>query len=305
MVYRRLVFIPRRATVDESLGVAASYRRSLGISTSRKDGVAPYSALIARDTQPNPNRGSKKLLDRFHDKMRSLHYALATENSYRHWIVEFLRFHRECGRWRHPTDMGKPEIEAFLTHLATDRNVAAKTQNQAFWAILFLYKQVLDIELPTIDALRAKERRRLPVVLSQEEVARLIVYVDGGGGLYRLMVELTYGAGLRLLECCRLRVKDVDFGRRQLIVREGKGDKDIRVFSRPDKLKAWCEKNDVDFEERKHLIIDPERRPRNDVNHRGLHTLAPSFGQRNLRIHVIVFHGSLDHVALWASDLAS
>jgi len=101
---------------------------------------------MARDAQPNPNRGSKKLLDRFDDKMRSLHCALATgpwqrspatEKSYRHWIVEFLRFHRDCGPWRHPTDIAKPEIEAVLPHLATDRNVAPKTQNQAFSAILF------------------------------------------------------------------------------------------------------------------------------------------------------------------------
>ena len=178
---------------------------------------------------PAPNRRSERLLDQFRDKMRSLHYALATEKSYRHWIVEFLRFHRVSGGWRHPADMGKLDIEAFLTHLAIGRKVSASTQNQAFSAILFLYKQVLDIELPTIDALRAKERRRLPVVLSQDEVARLITHVDGGGALYRLMVELTYGAGLRLLECCRLRAKDVDFDRRQLIVREGKGDKDRAV----------------------------------------------------------------------------
>jgi integron integrase len=160
--------------------------------------------------------------------MRSLHYALATEKSYRHWIVEYLHFNRSGAQWRHPANLGKPEIEAFLTHLAINHKVSAKTQNQAFSAI-FLYKQVLKIELPTIDALRAKESRRLPVVLSQKEVARLIADVDGGGGLCRLMVELTYGAGLRLLECCRLRVKDVDFARHQLLVREGKGDKDRAV----------------------------------------------------------------------------
>ena len=199
------------------------------VRTLPKDGATPYSVSITGDTQPYPSYGSKKLLDQFADKMRSLHYAIATEKSYRHWIVEFLHFHRSADQWRHPTDMGKYEIEAFLTHLATDRKVSAKTQNQAFSAILFLYKQVLKMELPTIDALRAKESRRLPVVLSQDEVARLIAHVDGGGGLYRLMVELTYGAGLRLLECCRLRVKDVDFGRHQILVREGKGDKNRAV----------------------------------------------------------------------------
>ena len=97
--------------------------------------------------------------------MRAQHYALATEKSYRHWIVEFLRFHRSGDEWRHPGDMGKVEIGAFLTHLTTDRHVAAKTQNQAFSAILFLYRQVLGTDLPAIDALRAKESRRLPVIL--------------------------------------------------------------------------------------------------------------------------------------------
>jgi integron integrase len=176
----------------------------------------------------------RKLLDRFRDKMRSLHYSLATEKAYRYWIVEFLRFHRDGDEWKHPTILGKPEIETFLTHLATHRKVSAKTQNQAFSAILFLYKHVLQLEFPTIDALRAKQSRRLPVVLSQQEVARLIEHVEGGGGIYRLMVELMYGAGLRLLECCRLRVKDVDFDRRQLTVREGKGDKD-RAVPLPDR----------------------------------------------------------------------
>jgi len=183
--------------------MATSYRKTVAISSAGKDGAAPYSVPISGDTRPNSSRGGKKLLDQFHDKMRSLHYALATEKCYRHWIVEFLHFHRAGSEWRHPAKMGKPEIEAFLTHLAINRNVSAKTQNQAFSAILFLYKQVLEIELPMIDAIRAKESRRLPVVLSQNEVALLIACVEGGGGLYRLMVELTYGAGLRLLECCR------------------------------------------------------------------------------------------------------
>ncbi|MCA9248960.1 MAG: integron integrase [Planctomycetales bacterium] len=170
-----------------------------------------------------------KLLARFRDKMRTMHYALSTEKSYRNWILEFLRFHRKGDTWRHPGEMGKEEIEAFLVHLATKRRVTAKTQNQAFCAILFLYKHVLEIELPKIDALRAKESRRLPVILSQGEVTRLIAHLEGGGGLYRLMIELVYGAGLRLLECCRLRVKDVDFERNQLLIREAKGDKDRAV----------------------------------------------------------------------------
>ncbi len=160
--------------------------------------------------------------------------ALATEKAYRHGVVEFLRFHRDGDEWKHPATLGKLEIEAFLTHLATHRKVLAKTQNQAFSAILFLYKRVLETDLPSIDALCAKQSRRLPVVLSQQEVACLIDRVEGGGGVYRLMVELTYGAGLRLLECCRLRVKDVDFDRRQLTEREGRGDKD-RAVPLPDR----------------------------------------------------------------------
>jgi site-specific recombinase XerD len=114
--------------------------------------------------------------------MRSLHYALATEKAYRHWIVEFLRFHRDGDDWKHPATLGKPEIEAFLTHLATKRRVSAKTRNQAFSAILFLYKHVLELEFPTIDALRAKQSRRLPFVLSQQEVARLIENVTARQG---------------------------------------------------------------------------------------------------------------------------
>ncbi len=142
--------------------------------------------------QPASVLKDRKLLDQFRDKMRSLHDALSTEKAHRHWIVEYLRFHRDGHEWKHPATLGKPEIEAFLTYLAIKRNVSAKTQNQAFSAILFLYKHVLELELPKIDALRAKQSRRLPVVLSQPEVARLIENVEGGGGIYRLMVELTY-----------------------------------------------------------------------------------------------------------------
>jgi integron integrase len=214
--------------------MATSYRQSSTNASIGKGGAAPYNTPFSGDMQPTRVPQDRKLLDQFRDKMRSLHYSLATEQAYRHWIVEFLRFHRVGDEWKHPTILGKPEIEAFLTHLATHRKVSAKTQNQAFSAILFLYKHVLKLEFPTIDALRAKQSRRLPVVLSQQEVARLIEHVEGGGGIHRLMVELTYGAGLRLLECCRLRVKDVDFDRRQLTVREGKGDKD-RAVPLPDR----------------------------------------------------------------------
>lgn len=129
--------------------------------------------------------------------------------------------------------MGAPEIEGFLTYLAVEKNVAASTQNQAFSALLFLYQKVLEIELRRIDAKRATRPPRLPVVLSVDEIRDVL---DGIEGFYRIMAELMYGSGLRLLECCRLRVKDVDFDRRQIIVNEGKGDKD-RAVPLPERLK--------------------------------------------------------------------
>jgi len=116
--------------------MTTAYRRPTASTSVRKDGAAPLRRPFSGDTQPRSNCGSKKLLDQFREKMRALHYALATEKSYRPWIVEFLRFHRTGGEWRHPTEMGKAEIEAFLTYLAIDRHVAAKTQNQAFSALL-------------------------------------------------------------------------------------------------------------------------------------------------------------------------
>lgn len=122
--------------------------------------------------------------------------------------------------------MGKPELERFLTHLAVEQKVSASTQNQALSALLFLYQKVLDIELLSLDAVRAKRSDRLPVVLSVQEMRDLL---DRMEGIYRLLAELLYGTGMRLLECCRLRVKDVDFDRGQIIVRDGKGEKDRAV----------------------------------------------------------------------------
>jgi site-specific recombinase XerD len=137
-----------------------------------------------------------KLLDQVRHIMRLRHYAYSTEQSYVDWIRRFILFHNR----RHPQEMGKEEIEAFLTHLAVQGHVAASTQNQAYNAILFLYRRVLELQLPTIDALRAKRPRRFPVVLSRDEVREVLRHITGAGGLYRLMAELLYGAGLRLLE---------------------------------------------------------------------------------------------------------
>ena len=180
--------------------------------------------------KPNGESPAKpRLLDQVREKLRLRHYAKRTEEAYVDWIRRFIVFHK----MRHPREMGIGEVEAFLTHLAVASKVAASTQTQALCGLLFLYKHVLKIELPHVNAVRAKRPERLPVVLSVAEVRRVISFVAPGVG--RLMVELMYGTGMRLLECCRLRIKDVDFERRQIIVREGKGDKD-RAVPLPDRL---------------------------------------------------------------------
>ncbi len=154
--------------------------------------------------------------------MRLLHYSIRTEEAYLDWIRRFILFHNK----QHPAKMGAPEIETFLTDLAVNAKVAASTQNQAFSAILFLYRNVLEIELPTLHALRAQRPERLPVVLAADEVRAVLAELDG---IDLLQAEILYGSGLRILECCRLRVKDIDFERKQIIVRDGKGEKDRAV----------------------------------------------------------------------------
>jgi len=151
----------------------------------------------------------KKLPDRVRDTIRRKHYSIRTEEAYVAWIKRFIFFHKV----RHPLEMGVPEIEAFLTHLAVDKNVAASTQNQAFSAILFLYREVLHRDLEdSLDYLRAKKPKRLPTVLTKEETFKVIGYLSG---THQLIAKLLYGSGLRLLECLRLRVKDIDFAQRQ------------------------------------------------------------------------------------------
>jgi integron integrase len=137
--------------------------------------------------------------------------------------------------------MGGREVEEFLTHLAVEGHVSISTQNQALHALLFLYQQVLEVELPLIRAIKSQRPRRLPVVMTRAEVRQVLEAIEGCGGLYPLMARLMYGTGMRLLECCRLRVKDVDWQRNQIMVREGKGDKD-RVVMLPRALKAEMEK---------------------------------------------------------------
>jgi integron integrase len=171
-----------------------------------------------------------KLLDKVRQSIRLKGYSIRTEKTYTSWIKRFILFHDK----RHPNEMGKPEIEAFLTHLAVNRNVAASTQNQAFNAILFLYNHVLDKEMPQgINALRSKKPVRVPTVMTREETLNLIGVMRG---THQLMAKLMYGCGLRVTECVRLRVKDVDFAMNQIVVRDGKGKKD-RITVLPDDVK--------------------------------------------------------------------
>jgi integron integrase len=173
--------------------------------------------------------GSPRLLDQVRSALRFRHYSLRTEQAYLHWIRRYIRFHR----LRHPREMGASEVTAFLSDLAVKGQVSSSTQNQALAALLFLYKQVLEIELPWMtDITRSKRARRLPSVLTRAEVSRLLSHMKGTNAL---MARLVYGSGLRLMECLRLRVKDVELSRRELIVREGKGDKD-RITTLPASL---------------------------------------------------------------------
>lgn len=161
-----------------------------------------------------------RLLDQVRDTLRVKHYSIRTEESYIQWIKRFIYFHNK----KHPADMGEAEITAFLTHLAVNKNVTPSTQNQALSALLFLYKQVLNIDLLWLDGVtRAKRPSRLPEVLPKEQVMQLLDAIPGTNGL---IARLLYGTGMRLLEAMRLRVQDMDFDYRQIIVRQGKGAKD-------------------------------------------------------------------------------
>jgi integrase len=170
-----------------------------------------------------------RLLDRVRSEIRTRHYSRRTEATYVGWTKRFILFHGK----RHPAAMGADEVNAFLSHLAVDGNVSASTQAQALSALVFLYRHVLDDPLPWIDDIvRAARPRKLPVVLSREEVGSVLGSMKG---TTRLVASILYGGGLRLMEALRLRVKDVDFAARLLVVREGKGAKDRRTML-PDSL---------------------------------------------------------------------
>jgi integron integrase len=178
---------------------------------------------------PTTNHKQPRLLDQVRAAIRLRHYSIRTEEAYIQWIRRYILFHNK----RHPKDMGAPEINAFLSHLAIKDRVAASTQNQALCAILFLYKQVLDQDPGRLEGVvRAKKPTKLPVVFTVEEVQAILVRLQG---TVWLMASLLYGSGLRLMECARLRVKDIDFQCRQLVVKDGKGQKD-RVTMLPSRL---------------------------------------------------------------------
>jgi integron integrase len=178
--------------------------------------------MLIPDSRPQP-----ALLDQVRDCIRVRHYSIRTEQAYVDWIRRFILFHGK----RHPAEMGAQEIAQFLTNLAVEHSVAAATQNLARSALLFLYRDVLGVDLPWITGIEhAKRPSKLPIVLTRDEVMRVLGRLDG---THRIIGQLLYGAGLRILEALRLRVKDVDFARREILVRDGKGAKDrVTVFPR-------------------------------------------------------------------------
>jgi integron integrase len=179
--------------------------------------LIPISSAVAGERRP------PRLLDRVRTALRTNHYSIRTEEAYVSWIKRFIFFHNK----RHPMEMGEPEINGFLSHLAVDGRVTASTQNQALSALLFLYRRVLQQPFPDLENLiRARRPRRLPVVMTRAEVKAVLGRLHGTP---RLVATILYGTGMRLMECLRLRVKDVEFARNLIVVREAKGDRDRRV----------------------------------------------------------------------------
>ena len=181
---------------------------------------------LAKTTRPRerliPN-SKLKLREQFHEVMRFKHFSQRTEEAYWSWVVRFLRFHRLGGAWRHPKDLPVSAVSEFLSDLASRLKVAAATQNQAFNALLFLYREVLLLPVEEMDAVeRVRRPARLPEVLSRDDVRLVLSKVQPA---HQLPLRLLYGTGMRLMELLRLRVKDVDFGRNQIMIRLGKGDK--------------------------------------------------------------------------------
>jgi integron integrase len=190
------------------------------------------SNLPSRYPQMAPASAQKpKLLDRLREALRSRHYSRRTEQTYCQWVKRFIFFHDK----RHPAEMAEPEINAYLTHLAVKEKVSASTQNQALSALLFLYRYVLDREIGDLgEVIRARKPRHIPVVMTRDEVKAILADLSGDKWL---MASLMYGAGLRLMECLRLRVQDIDFAGNEILIRDGKGAKD-RITMLPESLRT-------------------------------------------------------------------
>jgi hypothetical protein len=209
--------------------MALAIRSNSKISYSILSVGAFTATLAVRETSP-AHAPKPRLLDQVREAVRARHYSRRTEKAYIHWIKRYIFFHGK----RHPAELGASEVTAFLTSLAVHDKVAASTQNHALSALLFLYREVLSVELPWLDdVIRPKRPQHLPVALTRDEVRAVLQRLNGAP---RLMALLLYGAGLRLLECC-LRVKDVDFATNQIVIRHGKGGKD-RVTMLPAAVKA-------------------------------------------------------------------
>jgi integron integrase len=243
---RFIRFHGKRHPRELDLGAAGQFLESVAqtakdplrsLAASRAAVEFLYHQVLHIDLGELPLPRPPRLLDQVRQVLRVRHYALRTEECYVQWIVRFIRFHNK----RHPRDMGAAEVAQFLSDLAVQGRVAASTQNQALNALVFLYKQVLEIDLGRFETVRAMRPKRLPVVLTAEEVAVVLERIEGSEGVFRLMARLLYGSGLRLVECCQLRVKDVQLGRGQIVVRAGKGNKD-RVVMLPRAVREDLER---------------------------------------------------------------
>lgn len=204
-------------------------KSSQSTSFQNKTAKAPSVGIHVVPSAPTEDK-KPKLLDQLREAMRSRHYSRSTESTYVQWVKRFIFFHNV----RHPKDMAEPEVNAFLTHLAVKEHVSASTQNQALCAIVFLYKYVLDRKIGDIgEVIRARQSRHVPVVMTREEVKAVVSHLTSDK---KLMASIMYGAGLRLMECLRLRVQDIDFSRNEITVHDGKGAKD-RITMLPESLK--------------------------------------------------------------------
>lgn len=200
-------------------------------SQSRQFFAGKADLRSPRKNIPPDSARAPKLMEQLHQPLRSRHYSRRTEQAYCHWDKRFIYFHNIC----HPAEMAEPEINAFLTHLAVKERVSASTQNQALSAWLFFYRHVIGREVGDLgEVIRARKSKRLPVIMTREEVKAVLSNLTGDKWL---MASLMYGAGLRLMECLRLRVQDIDFARNEILVRNGKGAKD-RITMLPESLKA-------------------------------------------------------------------